>query len=80
LSSKAANALKELTAHNADPVAGNKVFTASCNVCYKVNNSGYEFSPKLNEIVSKLPKEALSESIVRPSAGIGFGIKAEGLR
>lgn len=70
---KAAPEWKDIASLKGDPVAGNKVFTATCTVCHMVNNSGYDFGPKLSEIGSKLPKEALLESIVHPSAGIGFG-------
>jgi putative membrane-bound dehydrogenase-like protein len=70
---KPAPALNELLALTASAGDGKKIFTATCAVCHQVNNSGYDFGPKLGEIGSKLPKEALLESIVHPSAGIGFG-------
>jgi putative heme-binding domain-containing protein len=56
-----------------DRAAGEKIYTVSCATCHQVNNSGYDFGPALTEIGTKLPKEALMESIVNPSAGIGFG-------
>ena len=46
---------------------------ARCGICHKVNNTGYDFGPQLTEIGSKLPKEALLDAIVHPSAGISFG-------
>ena len=70
---KPAPAIKELLALKGNAEDGKKIFTATCNVCHQVNNIGYDFGPKLSEIGSKLPKEALLESIVHPSAGIGFG-------
>ena len=36
-------------------------------------SSGFDFGPALTEIGSKLPREALLEAIIHPSAGIGFG-------
>ena len=70
---KTAPAIKELLALKGNAEDGKKIFTATCNVCHQVNNIGYDFGPKLSEIGTKLPKEALLESIVHPSAGIGFG-------
>ncbi|CAN5298639.1 hypothetical protein BH11BAC6_BH11BAC6_08690 [soil metagenome] len=65
--------IKELTALKADAPAGQKVFSNTCVTCHMVDNTGYDFGPKLTEIGTKLPKEALLEAIVHPSAGIGFG-------
>ena len=42
-------------------------------MCHQVNNEGSNFGPALTEIGSKLPKEGQLESILHPSAGIGFG-------
>jgi putative heme-binding domain-containing protein len=70
---KSAPSIKEILALKADGEEGKKIFTATCNVCHQVNNTGYDFGPKLSEIGSKLPKEGLLEAIVHPSAGIGFG-------
>ena len=71
--SKPAPVIKQLLALKSNAEDGKKIFTATCNVCHQVNNIGYDFGPKLSEIGTKLPKEALLESIVHPSAGIGFG-------
>lgn len=71
--SKPAPTMPQLLALKANGEKGKKIFTATCNVCHQVNNVGYDFGPKLSEIGSKLPKEGLLESIVHPSAGIGFG-------
>ena len=71
--SKPAPTMPQLLALKANGEEGKKIFTATCNVCHQVNNVGYDFGPKLSEIGSKLPKEGLLESIVHPSAGIGFG-------
>ena len=65
--------MPELLALKANAEDGKKIFAASCAVCHKVNTVGYDFGPGLSEIGSKLPKESLLESIVHPSAGIGFG-------
>jgi putative membrane-bound dehydrogenase-like protein len=70
---KPAPAMPQLLALNANGAAGEKIFSANCNVCHQINNVGYDFGPKLSEIGSKLPKEGLLEAIVHPSAGIGFG-------
>ena len=47
-----------------------------CITCHQVGSTGYDFGPALTEIGSKLPKEALLESIVHPSKGIGFGYES----
>ena len=66
-------ALQEMNALTANADGGKKIFTSICATCHQVNNSGYDFGPKLSEIGSKLPKESLLETITNPSAGIGFG-------
>lgn len=71
--SKPAPAIQELLALTPNASEGQKIFVNTCGVCHQVNNLGYDFGPKLTEIGTKLPKEALLESIVHPSAGIGFG-------
>ncbi len=38
-----------------------------------MNGQGHDFGPKLSQIGAKLPKTALLEAIVTPSAGISFG-------
>ena len=65
--------LQELASLKANAGEGKQVFTTNCAVCHQVNSEGYDFGPKLTEIGSKLPKEALLESITQPSKGIGFG-------
>ncbi|HUG18187.1 MAG TPA: c-type cytochrome, partial [Planctomycetaceae bacterium] len=44
--------------------------TATCNKCHRVNEIGKQVGPDLDEIGSKLSREALIESILFPSAGI----------
>ena len=65
--------MQEISALTANAGEGKNIFTTICATCHQVNNIGYDFGPKLSEIGSKLPKESLLESIVNPSAGIGFG-------
>ena len=65
--------MQEINALMANADEGKKIFTSICATCHQVNNSGYDFGPKLSEIGSKLPKESLLESMLNPSAGIGFG-------
>jgi putative heme-binding domain-containing protein len=70
---KKAVTIQEINALTANAGDGKKIFTTVCATCHQVNNIGYDFGPKLSEIGSKLPKESLLQSIVNPSAGIGFG-------
>lgn len=71
--SKKTVTMQEINALTGNAEEGKKIFTSVCATCHQVNNSGYDFGPKLSEIGSKLPKESLLESILNPSAGIGFG-------
>lgn len=65
--------IQELLALKPDAQEGQKVFSSKCATCHQVGSTGFDFGPKLAEIGTKLPKEALLESIVHPSKGIGFG-------
>lgn len=64
--------MKDIAVLEPDAAAGAKVYANSCSTCHMVGESGYDFGPKLTEIGTKLPKEALLEAIVHPSAGIAF--------
>jgi putative membrane-bound dehydrogenase-like protein len=66
--------LEKLVAMKGDPAKGKAVFTtATCATCHVVNGQGTAYGPELSEIGTKLPKEALYQSILYPSAGISFG-------
>lgn len=65
--------IQELLALKPNAKEGEKIFSNKCITCHQVGGTGYDFGPKLTEIGSKLPKEALLETIVYPSKGIGFG-------
>jgi putative heme-binding domain-containing protein len=52
---------------------GITVFKTNCAMCHQVKGEGTDFGPKLSEIGSKLPKDAILESIVNPSGGVSFG-------
>lgn len=76
---KALPPIAELLAMKGDARRGAEVFsreTVGCAKCHVVNGQGVEFGPALSEIGSKLPKDALLESILDPSAGISFGFEA----
>jgi putative heme-binding domain-containing protein len=47
-----------------------------CFNCHVVHGKGTDLGPNLSEIGSKLPKEALFQAILEPSAGISFGYEA----
>jgi putative heme-binding domain-containing protein len=72
--------MQEINALTANAEDGKKVFMTACATCHRVNENGYDFGPALHEIGSKLPKESLLESIIHPSAGIGFGYEGWELR
>jgi putative heme-binding domain-containing protein len=71
--------LAELVKRKGDPAKGADVFrrdTTGCIKCHQVRGEGRDVGPALTEIGSKLPKEALLEAILDPSAGISFGFEA----
>ena len=47
-----------------------------CIKCHQVLDEGRDIGPALSEIGTKLPKEALFEAILDPSAGISMGFEA----
>ncbi len=63
----------ELMASSGDIENGKTVFQVNCAVCHQVNGQGQDFGPALSQIGAKLPKTALLDAIVNPSAGISFG-------
>lgn len=71
--SKPAPALNTLVSLKGNSINGQKIFATTCSTCHKVKDAGNSFGPDLTEIGSKLPKEAVYNSIVYPSEGIGFG-------
>lgn len=76
---KALPPVAELLAMKGDAKRGAEVFsreTVGCAKCHVVNGQGVDFGPALSEIGTKLPKDALLESILDPSAGISFGFEA----
>jgi len=48
---------------------------AACVTCHRVNDKGVDFAPALSEIGSKLPKEAIFDSIINPNAAISMGFE-----
>lgn len=63
----------ELVKMKGDATHGHALWVDTCSKCHQVGSEGVDFGPNLTEIGSKLPKEALSESILAPSAAIEFG-------
>lgn len=59
-----------------DIAKGKEVYTLHCLRCHQLNGEGIDFGPKLSEIGTKLPKEALMDAIEKPSAGVSFGYEA----
>lgn len=52
---------------------GAAIFKNNCSICHQVKGEGTDFGPKLSEIGTKLPKDALLDAIVDPSSGVSFG-------
>ena len=76
---KALPPIAELVKIPGDSRRGAAVFRRAdigCINCHQVGVEGVDLGPKLTEIGGKLGKEALSEAILDPSAGISFGFEA----
>ncbi len=70
--------VSELVRMKGDVARGAEIFrreTAGCIKCHQVRGEGRDVGPALSEIGNKLPKEALLEAILDPSAGISFGFE-----
>lgn len=65
--------LRDLAEQDGDAGRGQLVFERTCSACHQVDGTGIDFGPDLSGIGSKLSKEALYLSILKPSAGISFG-------
>jgi putative heme-binding domain-containing protein len=48
--------------------------------CHLIKGKGHDFGPELSQIGSKLPREAIYESIIHPDAGISFGYEGSELQ
>ena len=71
--------IAELLQWTGDTSKGAVIFrrpTVNCIGCHQVGTEGSDFGPALTEIGTKLGKDALFDSILDPSAGIGFGYEA----
>jgi putative membrane-bound dehydrogenase-like protein len=70
--------IAELVKLKGDLAKGKATFErieSSCVTCHRVSDKGADFGPGLSEIGSKLPKEALYESIISPNAGVSMGFE-----
>ena len=65
--------IKELLRKTGHVELGKEVFGTYCASCHQVDGEGIVFGPDLSEIGDKLPKSALYNAIIYPSAGINFG-------
>ena len=65
--------MNDLASVKGNPANGKSVFKTNCAVCHQVGSEGFNFGPNLSQIGSKLAKESLLESLVKPNAGISFG-------
>lgn len=65
----------ELIQLTGDATKGQVTFMTYCFACHQVNGNGIDFGPALSEIGTKLPKEALYDSILNPNAAVSFGFE-----
>ena len=64
---------EELLAATGNPQNGQAIFQANCSTCHQINGQGQDFGPGLSQIGAKLPKTAILDAILNPSAGVSFG-------
>lgn len=65
---------------NGNVTKGATVFKNNCAICHQVKSEGTDFGPKLTEIGTKLPREAILDAIIDPSSGISFGYETTELQ
>jgi putative membrane-bound dehydrogenase-like protein len=56
---------------------GKTIAQGYCLACHKIGNEGIDFGPGLTLIGDKLSEEALYNSILNPSEGMGFGYETQ---
>src|SRR5690606_14799647 len=69
--------IPKMLAATADIEKGKTLATTYCVACHKIGTEGIDFGPGLTEIGDKLSKEALFNSIINPSEGMGFGYETQ---
>ena len=75
--------IAELVKIKGDAAHGKALFEraeSSCVTCHRINDKGVDFAPALSEIGSKLPKEAIYDSIINPNASISMGFETTQLQ
>ena len=73
-------AIAELAKLNGDIAKGRAIYEkteSTCITCHTAAGKGVEVGPGLSEIGSKLPKEALFESILNPNSGLSMGFETQ---
>ncbi len=72
--------IAELAKLNGDIAKGRAIFEkteSTCITCHTAGGKGVEVGPGLSEIGTKLPKEALFESILNPNSGLSMGFETQ---
>jgi putative membrane-bound dehydrogenase-like protein len=75
--------IAELVKLKGDAAHGKALFEraeSSCVTCHRINDKGVDFAPALSEIGTKLPKEAIYDSIINPNAAISMGFETTQLQ
>jgi putative heme-binding domain-containing protein len=62
-----------LEGKSGDIAKGKELYSMYCALCHQARGEGNNFGPSLDEIGSKLAKDALYSSILYPSSGINLG-------
>jgi putative membrane-bound dehydrogenase-like protein len=62
-----------LQGKSGDIAKGKEIYSMYCALCHQARGEGNNFGPSLDEIGSKLAKDALYSSILYPSSGINLG-------
>jgi putative membrane-bound dehydrogenase-like protein len=69
--------IPKLISSNGNIEKGKTISNTYCMACHKIGNEGVDFGPGLSQIGTKLSREALINSIIYPSEGMGFGYETQ---
>ena len=70
--------IAQLASLKGDAETGREIFgraSSSCTLCHRVGRLGVDFAPALDDIGSKLGKEAIYDAILNPNAGVASGFE-----
>jgi putative heme-binding domain-containing protein len=70
----------ELMKSNGNAKNGQLVFDRTCSVCHRVSHRGADFGPDLTQVATRLQRDKIIESVLKPDAVIDEKYKHTALR